>query len=177
MTVDDLRGLERAANPLGAGAGAPAAGSEPLANRRHEAFARRVSGWETGEPATGKAAYMAAWPGCKEASAKSNAARVLARPEVAARVAALRERMAAAADADAAATLAMITRERLALAERCKGNSRTRGLALQAWRDVEATLSGGRAGGQAVAAAVARLDLDEGARAVELALASLAGKG
>lgn len=117
----------------------PAAGSAALENRAWETFVCAVSGWTGDGPRSSTEAYLAAYPRGKRASARANAARLLARPEVRERARWLREQLAEATLADAAALRRRLLNDRLAIIEKTKHTSR-KALALEAMRDVERSL-------------------------------------
>lgn len=116
-----------------------AAGSRELAKRQWERFAGAVTGWTGGEPSSSTDAYLAAYPKSRRASARANAARLLARPEVAARVRWLRSQLVETVLADAAALRRQLLNDRLKIVEKTKATSH-KALALEAMRDIERSL-------------------------------------
>ena len=72
------------------------AGGGALAARQHEAFCAALTGWSGGDPLSATEAYLAAYPRSSRAAARANAARLLARPDIAARVRWLRSTLAEA---------------------------------------------------------------------------------
>jgi len=117
-----------------------AAGASPLANGKHETFCQIVTGWGgDGEPTFAYRAYMKAYPNTDERSAKANAARLAARPEVRARIDYLRLQLCNATLIDKAALRRDIFKKRTALIEwgithKEKGGA---AIALNALRDQE----------------------------------------
>lgn len=127
-----------ASNPL---APPPApSGSEALENPQHERFAATVTGWGgRGEPTRGYEAYREVYGTANDATARVNASRLLARPDVRARCAWMRSQLAAAALIDAGAVRADLFRKRMQIIDKTI-NTRHRDVAVAVMRDVEKSL-------------------------------------
>lgn len=117
-----------------------ATGALPLKNRKHEMFCEIVTGWGgAGEPMFAYKAYMSVYPATEERSAKANAARLAARPDIRARIDYLRGQLCAATLLDKTALRRDIFEKRSALIEwglthKYKGGA---AIALNALRDQE----------------------------------------
>jgi len=89
-------------------------GAEPLKKRQWEAFAAAATGYDGGDPKTATDAYLAAYPSTRSRdAARANAARLAARPDVAARCAWMRRQLAEKGLMDAHAIRARIVKLRL----------------------------------------------------------------
>lgn len=137
-------------------------GMQPLRKRSWEAFCAAATGYDGGEPKTATDAYLAAYPSTRSRdAARANAARLSARPEVAARCAWMRAQLAEKGLMDAHAIRAKIVRLRLDVIDKTEHTCHKK-LALEAARDLDrmgyADAGKGGAGGG---------DLERGLAAVE----------
>jgi len=112
-------------------------GGEPLRKRQWEAFAAAATGYDGGDPKTATDAYLAAYPSTRSRdAARANAARLAARPDVAARCAWMRRQLAEKGLMDAHAIRARIVKLRLDVIDKT-ANTCHKKLALEAARDLD----------------------------------------
>lgn len=112
-------------------------GGEPLRKRQWEAFAAAATGYDGGDPKTATEAYLAAYPSARSRdAARANAARLAARPDVAARCAWMRRQLAEKGIMDAHAIRARIVKLRLDVIDKT-ANTCHKKLALEAARDLD----------------------------------------
>lgn len=117
--------------------GTTEAGAKPLENKKQEAFAVALTGWGgDGKRITNCKAYEIAY-GKGGSTARSESTRLLARPEVKARVEYLEKRVAEAKRHDYLAAQQDIDEFRLQVVERAKKNPKLVPIALIAARDFE----------------------------------------
>lgn len=115
-------------------------GEQPLENDRHELFCQHVTGWGgTGEPVKGFEAYKSVYGITNEPTARVNASRLLSRPDVQARCAWMRSRLAASVLMDKAAIRADLLSKRYKIVEKTV-NTRDKDIALAAMRDIEKSM-------------------------------------
>lgn len=112
-------------------------GEPPLRKRQWEAFAAAATGYDGGDPKTATDAYLAAYPSTRSRdAARANAARLAARPDVAARCAWMRRQLAEKGLMDAHAIRARIVKLRLDVIDKT-ANTCHKKLALEAARDLD----------------------------------------
>ncbi len=112
-------------------------GGEPLRKRQWEAFAAAATGYDGGDPKTATDAYLAAYPSTRSRdAARANAARLAARPDVAARCAWMRRQLAEKGIMDAHAVRAKVLKLRLDVIDKT-ANTKNKHLALAAARDLD----------------------------------------
>ncbi len=112
-------------------------GSVPLSKRSWEVFCGSATGYAGGDPVSATDAYLVAFPTCKSRqSARANAARLAARPDVASRCAWMRSQLSQSVLMDSAALRAKITNARLYVIDHTL-HTKDRGLALKAAKDLE----------------------------------------
>jgi len=132
----------------------------PLKNRQQEAFCARATGYDGGDPCTATDAYLFAYPQARSRdAARANAARLAARPDVAARCAWMRKELANKGVMDAHAVRAKLLRLRLDVIDKT-ADTKNKHLALEAARDLDRlgyTLVGEGTGGGGVAGSTDRV--------------------
>ena len=112
----------------------------PLENAKHEAFCEHVTGWGgSGDPVKAYEAYMAAYGVSNEATARVNASRLAARPDVQARCAWMRSQLANSILMDATAVRSALLNKRWKIVEKTE-NTKDKEVALSAMRDIEKSL-------------------------------------
>jgi hypothetical protein len=111
------------------------AGDQPL-KHTWETFCGAATGYSGGDPVTATDAYLAAFPDTTRDAARANAARLAAKPEIAARCTWMRSQLSQSILMDSAAVRAKITSLRLEIIDKTRHTCHKE-LALQAARDLE----------------------------------------
>lgn len=115
-------------------------GSLPLDNPQHELVCAAATGWGgTGEPVAAYKAYKTVYKTSNDATARVNAARLMAREEVKERCAWMRAQLAASIMLDKRAVRAGLYKMRMDIIEKTI-NTKNKPLALMAARDIERSL-------------------------------------
>lgn len=112
-------------------------GYQPLKRRQWEAFCAAATGYDGGDPRNATDAYEIAYSKNRSRdAARANAARLAARPEIAARCAWMRKQLVESSLMDAASIRAKIVKLRLDVIDRTQFTANKK-LALEAARDLD----------------------------------------